>query len=135
MYCKHCGAPYNASDKFCRNCGAPKRFALGENGKEKAFWRHGWFTILMLFMCFPVGVILVFINHPSIVKTFMMFILGLVVLTIGAFYFGGCSLDIEKPVPRKTEPVKGEYVDNRMEKMYVEYDLAFAHSGRCKYNL
>ena len=135
MYCKHCGAPYNASDKFCRNCGAPKRFALGKDEKEKAFWRHGWFTILMLFMCFPVGVILVFINHPSIVKTFMMFILGLVVLTIGAFYFGGCSLDIETPVPRKTEPVKGEYVDNRMEKMYVEYDLAFAHSGRSKYNL
>ena len=71
MRCKHCGAPFNGNDKFCRNCGAPKRFALGKDEKEKAFWRHGWFTILMLFMCFPVGVILVFINHPSIVKTFM----------------------------------------------------------------
>ena len=135
MRCKHCGVPFNENDKFCRNCGAPKRFALGKDEKEKAFWRHGWFTILMLFMCFPVGVILVFINHPSIVKTFMMFILGLVVLTVCAFYFGGCSLDVEKPVPRKMEPVKGEYVDNRMEKIYVEYDLAFAYRSGGKYNL
>ena len=37
MRCKHCGAPFNGNDKFCRNCGAPKRFALGEKGKEKAF--------------------------------------------------------------------------------------------------
>lgn len=135
MRCKHCGAPYNASDRFCRNCGAPKRFALGKDEKEKAFWRHGWFTILMLFMCFPVGVILVFINHPSIVKTFMMFILGLILLGAVTVYFGGCSLEVEKPAPRKTEPIKGEYVDNRMEKMHVEYDLAFANSGRGKYNL
>ena len=112
MRCKHCGAHYNASDKFCRNCGAPKRFALGEKENEKAFWRHGWFTILMLFMCFPVGVILVFINHPSIVKTFMMFVLGLIVLGAVTVYFGGCSLEVEKPAPRKTEPIKGEYVDN-----------------------
>ena len=135
MRCKHCGAPFNANDKFCRNCGAPKRFALGKDEKEKAFWRHGWFTILMLFMCFPVGVILVFINHPSIVKTFMMFILGLIVLGAVTVYFGGCSLEVEKPAPRKTEPIKGEYVDNRMEKIYVEYDLAFAYRGRGKYNL
>ena len=135
MRCKHCGAPFNGNDKFCRNCGAPKRFALGKDEKEKAFWRHGWFTILMLFMCFPVGVILVFINHPSIVKTFMMFILGLIVLGAVTVYFGGCSLEVEKPAPRKMEPVKGEYVDNRMEKSYVEYDLAFANSGRGKYNL
>ena len=135
MRCKHCGAPFNGNDKFCRNCGAPKRFALGKDEKEKAFWRHGWFTILMLFMCFPVGVILVFINHPSIVKTFMMFILGLIVLGAVTVYFGGCSLEVEKPVPRKTEPIKGEYVYNRMEKSYVEYDLAFADSGRGKYNL
>ena len=27
-------------------------------------------------------------------------------------YFGGCSLEVEKPAPRKTEPIKGEYVDN-----------------------
>ena len=135
MYCKNCGAQIAGNDKFCRNCGAPAKYALGRPEKEKAFWRHAWFTIFMLFMCFPVGVILVFINHPSVVKTFMMFILGLVVLTVGAFYFGGCSLDIETPVPRKTEPVKGEYVDNRMEKTYVEYDLAFAGCSRGKYNL
>ena len=135
MRCKHCGAPFNGNDKFCRNCGAPKRFALGKDEKEKAFWRHGWFTILMLFMCFPVGVILVFINHPSIVKTFMMFILGLIVLGAVTVYFGGCSLEVEKPAPRKTEPIKGEYVDNRMEESYVEYDLAFAGSGRGEYNL
>ena len=135
MRCKHCGAPYNVNDRFCRNCGAPKRFALGEKGKEKAFWRHGWFTILMLFMCFPVGVILVFINHPSIVKTFMMFILGMIVLGAVTVYFGGCSLEVEKPAPRKTEPIKGEYVDNRIEKSYVEYDLAFAYRSRGKYNL
>ena len=110
MRCKHCGAPYNASDKFCRNCGAPKRFALGEKEKEKAFWRHGWFTILMLFMCFPVGVILVFINHPSVAKTFLMFFLGLIVLVIIAV--SSCYLDIEQPAPRPPEPVKGQYVDS-----------------------
>ena len=135
MRCKHCGAPFNGNDKFCRNCGAPAKYALGRPEKEKAFWRYGWFTVLMLFMCFPVGVILVFINHPSIVKTFMMFILGLILLGAVTVYFGGCSLEVEKPAPRKTEPIKGEYVDNRMEKSYVEYDLAFAYRGRGKYNL
>ena len=65
----------------------------------------------------------------------MMFILGMIVLGAVTVYFGGCSLEVEKPAPRKTEPIKGEYVDNRMEKSYVEYDLAFADSGKCKYNL
>ena len=48
---------------------------------------------------------------------------------------GSNGLEVEKLVPRKTEPIKGEYVYNRMEKSYVEYDLAFAGSGRGKYNL
>ena len=110
MHCKHCGAPFNANDKFCRNCGAPKRFALGKDEKEKPFWRHAWFTIFMLFMCFPVGVILVFINHPSVAKTFLMFILGLFVL--GIIAVSSCSLDVEKPAPRPSDPVKGQYVDS-----------------------
>ena len=59
----------------------------------------------------------------------------MIVLGAVAVYFGGCSLEVEKPVPPKTEPIKGEYVYNRMEKSYVEYDLAFADSGRGKYNL
>ena len=84
MYCKNCGAQIAGNDKFCRNCGAPAKYALGRPEKEKAFWRHAWFTIFMLFMCFPVGVILVFINHPSVAKTFLMFILGLIVLGIVA---------------------------------------------------
>ena len=35
MRCKHCGASFNANDKFCRNCGAPAKFALGLKEKEK----------------------------------------------------------------------------------------------------
>ena len=110
MYCKNCGALFTANDKFCRNCGAPAKYALGRLEKEKAFWRHSWFTIFMLFMCFPVGVILLFINHPSVAKTFMMFILGLIVLFIIAL--SSCSLDVEQPVPRPLEPIKGQYVDS-----------------------
>ena len=64
----------------------------------------------MLFMCFPVGVILVLINHPSVAKTFLMFILGLIVLFIIAL--SSCSLDVEQPVPRPPEPIKGQYVDS-----------------------
>ena len=110
MYCKHCGAHFSEKDKFCRNCGAPAKFALGKVEKEKAFWRHAWFTILMLFLCFPVGVILVFINHPSVAKTFLMFILGLIVL--GMIAVSSCSLDIEQPVPRnKIEQRNGNQID------------------------
>ena len=64
----------------------------------------------MLFMCFPVGVILVFINHPSVAKTFLMFILGLIVLFIIAL--SSCSLDVEQPAPSSPEPIKGQYVDS-----------------------
>ena len=112
MYCKNCGAKIAENDKFCRNCGAPAKYALGrvESEKEKAFWRHAWFTILMLFMCFPVGVILVFINHPSVVKTFLMFILGLFVL--GFIAVSSCSLDVEQSVPRnKIEQRNGNQID------------------------
>ena len=110
MYCKNCGAHISGNDKFCRNCGAPAKYALGRPEKEKAFWRHAWFTIFMLFMCFPVGVILVFINHPSVAKTFLLFILGLIVLGIVAV--SSCSLDVEKTAPRKPESIKGQYVDS-----------------------
>lgn len=103
MYCKNCGARIAENDKFCRNCGAPAKYALGRVEKEKAFWRHGWFTILMLFMCFPVGVILVFINHPGIVKTFMTILLVLFALTFVAVGFDGCSLEVSEPAPQKIE--------------------------------
>lgn len=105
MYCKNCGAKIAENDKFCSNCGAPAKYALGrvESEKEKAFWRHGWFTILMLFMCFPVGVILVFINHPSVVKTFFVFLVGLIMLAFVAVGFDGCSSNVSEPVPYKIE--------------------------------
>lgn len=110
MYCKNCGKMIPESDKFCGNCGAPIGHRINRERKEKAFWRHAWFTIFMLFMCFPVGVILVFINHPSVAKTFLMFILGLIVLGIVAV--SSCSLDVEQPAPRKPESIKGQYVDS-----------------------
>lgn len=111
MYCKNCGANMAEDDRFCRNCGAPAKYDLGrvEREKEKAFWRHGWFTILMLFMCFPVSVILVFINHPNVAKTFMMFVLGLVVL--GFVAVSSCSLDIEQSAPNKIEQGGGRQID------------------------
>ena len=110
MYCKNCGKTIPESDKFCGNCGAPIGHQINRERKEKAFWRHAWFTIFMLFMCFPVGVILVFVNHPSVAKTFLMFILGLIVLFIIALC--SCSLDVEQPAPRPLEPIKGQYVDS-----------------------
>ena len=126
MYCKNCGAQIAGIDKFCRNCGAPAKYALGRPEKEKAFWRHAWFTIFMLFMCFPVGVILVFINHPSVAKTFLMFILGLFVL--GIIAVSSCSLDVEKPATRPPEPVKGQYVDsgfvNKLAFDFCDYQKA-----------
>ncbi|MBR5486938.1 MAG: zinc-ribbon domain-containing protein [Phascolarctobacterium sp.] len=110
MYCKNCGVQIAGNDKFCGNCGAPIGHQINRERKEKAFWRHAWFTIFMLFMCFPVGVILVFINHPSVAKTFLMFILGLIVLFIIAL--SSCSLDVEQPAPRPPESIKGQYVDS-----------------------
>ena len=80
MYCKNCGKMIPESDKFCGNCGAPIGHQINRERKEKAFWRYGWFTVLMLFMCFPVGVILIFVNHPGLVRTFFMFLFGLIVL-------------------------------------------------------
>jgi hypothetical protein len=97
------------SDKFCRNCGAPAKYALGRAEKEKAFWRCGWFTVLMLFMCFPVGVILIFVNHPGLVRTFFMFLFGLILLGFVSTSFNSCAFDTSEPVPYKAEERK---VDN-----------------------
>ncbi|MBQ7883271.1 MAG: zinc ribbon domain-containing protein [Phascolarctobacterium sp.] len=108
MYCKNCGKIIPENDKFCGNCGAPVGYQISREHKEKAFWRHGWFTILMLFMCFPVGVILVFINHPSVVKTFFMFLLGLIVLCFVLVGFDGCSSNVMKSVPYKSEQTQVE---------------------------
>ena len=109
MYCKHCGNMMSETDKFCRNCGAPAKYALGRPEKEKAFWRYGWFTVLMLFICFPVGVILIFVNHPGLVRTFFMFLFGLILLGFVSASFNSCAFDTSEPVPYKAEERK---VDN-----------------------
>lgn len=68
MYCKNCGNKITEDSNFCSNCGTPLGDVSRVANAEKPFWRYGWFTILMLFLCFPVGVILIFMNHGKFVK-------------------------------------------------------------------
>ena len=109
MYCKNCGKIVAENDKFCRDCGAPVGYQINREHKDKAFWRYGWFTVLMLFMCFPVGVILIFVNHPGLVRTFFMFLFGLIFLGFVSTTFNSCAFDITEPVPHKAEQRK---IDN-----------------------
>lgn len=68
MYCKNCGTKMTEGSNYCPNCGAPLGQVFHGERREKPFWRYGWFTVLMLFVCFPVGVILIFMNHGKVVK-------------------------------------------------------------------
>ena len=119
MYCKNCGKMIPESDKFCGNCGAPIGHQINRERKEKAFWRYGWFTVLMLFMCFPVGVILIFVNHPGLVRTFFMFLFGLIVLGFISSTFTSCTTDVPEPAPFKTEQRKVEN-DNASKDINLE---------------
>ena len=111
MYCKNCGKILAENDKFCRDCGAPVGYQVNRERKEKAFWRYGWFTVLMLFMCFPVGVILIFVNHPGLVRTFFMFLFGLILLGFVSTSFNSCASSVSEPVPYKAEQRKIENND------------------------
>jgi hypothetical protein len=114
MYCKNCGKILAENDKFCRDCGAPVGYQVNRERKEKAFWRYGWFTVLMLFMCFPVGVILIFVNHPGLVRTFFMFLFGLILLGFVSTSFNSCASSVSEPVPYKAEQRK---IENNVKRM------------------
>ena len=53
---------------YCPNCGAPLGQVFHGERREKPFWRYGWFTVLMLFVCFPVGVILIFLAIAILIR-------------------------------------------------------------------
>lgn len=89
MFCKNCGTKITEGSNFCSNCGASLGTAYRDGRNEKPFWRYGWFTVLMLFVCFPVGLILVFMNHGKFVKfiagAFLAMILWTALSTTGGY--------------------------------------------------
>ena len=91
MYCKSCGSKIDNDMRYCPQCGAELNAnnLSNNNSVKKSFWQHGWFTLLMLFVCFPVGLVLLWINHGKFGKILVSVFLFLV---IGLFSLVSCSV-------------------------------------------
>lgn len=78
MFCKNCGKQMENNARFCPECGA--RQDVVEN--EKPFWQHTWFAILMLFVCFPVGLYLFARYHGKIGCAIVLIFFGVPALLV-----------------------------------------------------
>ena len=135
MYCKNCGTKITDDINFCPNCGVPLGSTSRGENKEKPFWRYGWFTVLMLFVCFPVGLILIFMNHGKVAKGITGVFLALLTYTVlsAVFTTTGDYLsinDIKHYVGINTSEDNGMINDTQLEfskrlkEFKTEYDKA-----------
>lgn len=67
MFCKKCGSEVKAGAKFCDNCGSSvdekQPISNGATEQPKKLWEKTWFTWVMLFVFWPVGLYLLWKNQ------------------------------------------------------------------------
>lgn len=86
MFCKRCGYEVKEDFIYCPNCGECLSPTQDQHRKkdnsEEQFYKQDWFILLMFFLCYPVGIVLMFKYGGKISK-----IIGAIflLLIIGAF--------------------------------------------------
>ena len=91
MYCNKCGVEVNARDKLCWNCGTDLEkitpvFYRPDMEKRKKFWQKTWFTWFMVFLCWPVGLCLLWKNRVINRKVLNILFFGFVALAVFAYW-------------------------------------------------
>lgn len=75
MYCSKCGVKLdNDQAKFCPQCGCKLQVSSSQE-RVKPWYFEAWFTVLMIFICYPASIVLVLTNSYITIKRKLIYLL------------------------------------------------------------
>lgn len=112
-FCSKCGTKFEG--KFCPTCGTPSKNNIIENARRPGLTDRSWFVILMLFIIFPVGLVLMWRKEKfSKAGRIILTIIGtcwllFIVICGSAYYYYENSGDIYIDTVKESSPDISEY--------------------------
>ncbi len=115
MYCNKCGVEVNARDKRCWNCGTDLEkitpvFHRPDIERRKKFWQKTWFSILMFFLFWPVGLVLLWKNKVGGEVGRVILVGGITVFMIFALMGLSTGRKSDVAAAKKNAVIKSEEV-------------------------
>lgn len=131
MHCPYCGFKVEDGFLYCPKCGKfldnsnSHSEVNNHNSYTEPFYKQAWFTCLMLFVCFPLGLILTLLFRGKAAKVFAGVVLALFFIVSLTFFLDEHKsneqfVEIYSTVSTKSSPRQSDF--NEIQKRY-EIDL------------